>query len=93
MVIRVDKCTTFGIKKFLSHSIQFKPKILVNSEVAPPVNTSESFKYFGRFFNIDMDIKDHKDILLSTLLAMLKNIESLTIPPRDKLLLYDRYVL
>ena len=93
MVIRVDKCTTFGIKKFSSRSLQFQPKLLINSEVVPPVKNGESFKYLGRFFNFDMDNKDHKDILLSNLLAMLKNIDSLTIHPRNKLLLYDRYVL
>ena len=76
MVIRVDKCTTFGIKKFSSRSLQFQPKLLLNSEVVPPVNNGESFKYLGRFFNFDMDNKDHKDILLSNLLAMLKNIDS-----------------
>ena len=57
------------------------------------MNNGESFKYLGRFFNFDMDNKDHKDILLSNLLAMLENIDSLTIHPRNKLLLYDRYVL
>ena len=93
MVIRVDKCTTFGIKKFSSRSLQFQPKLPINSEVVPPVNNGESFKYLGRFFNFDMDNKDHKDILLSNLLAMLKNIDSLTIHPRNKLLLYDQYVL
>ena len=93
MVIRVDKCTIFGIKKVSSRSLQFEPKLLINSEVVPPVNNGESFKYLGRFFNFDMDNKDHKDILLSNLLAMLKNIDSLTIHPRNRLLLYDRYVL
>ena len=93
MVIRVDKCTTFVIKKFSSRSLQFQPKLLINSEVVPPVNNGESFKYLGRFFNFDMDNKDHKDILLSNLLSMLKNIDSLTIHPRNKLLLCDRYVL
>ena len=40
-----------------------------------------------------MENKNHKDTLLSTLLVMLKNIDSLTIHPKNKLLLYDCYVL
>ena len=44
MVIRVDKCTTLGIKKFSSRSLQFQPKLLINSEEVPPVNNGESFK-------------------------------------------------
>ena len=83
MVIRVGNCTTFGIKKFSSRSLQFQPKLLIGSEVVPPVSNGESLKYLGRFFNFDMDNKDHKDILLSNLLAMLKNIDSLNIHPRN----------
>ena len=40
-----------------------------------------------------MENKYHKDILISTLLVILKNIDSLTIHPRNKLLLYDHYIL
>ena len=93
MVIRGDKCTTFGIKKFSSHSLQLQPKLLINSEVVPPINKGESFKYLGSFFNFDLDNKDQKDIHLSTFLAILKNTDSLTIHPRNKLHWNDRYVL
>ena len=93
MVIRVDKCVTFGIKKFSSRSLQFQPKLLINSEVVPPVKKDESFKYLGRFFNFDMDNKDHKDFLISNLQTLLKKIDTFNIHPRNKLLLYDRYVL
>ena len=30
MIIRVDKCSSFGIKKHLSKSIQYQPKLFVN---------------------------------------------------------------
>ena len=93
MVIRVDKCTTLGMKKFSSRSLQFQLKLIVNSEVVLSVNKDESFKYLERFLKFDMDNKDHKDTLLSTLLVMLKNIDSLTIHSRYKLFLYDRYAL
>jgi hypothetical protein len=29
MVVRVDKCSTFGIKKVLSKSAQYLPKLLI----------------------------------------------------------------
>ena len=92
MVIRVDKCT-FGIKKFSTSSLQFQPKLLINSELIPPVKQGESFKYLGRYFNFDMDNKDHKELVKSSLQTMLKTIDSLNIHPRNRLLLYDRYVL
>ena len=93
VVIRVYKCVTFDIMKFSSRSLQFQPKLLINSEVVPPVKKNESFKYLGRFFNFDMDNKDHKDFLISNLHALLKKIDTLNIHPRNKLHLYNRYVL
>ena len=69
-VICQDKCASFGIK-FSSHSFQLQPKLLINLEVVPPVNKGELVKYLGRFFKFDMNNKDHKNILISTLLVML----------------------
>ena len=93
MIIRVDKCAVFGIKKFSSSSLQFQPKLLIDSEVIPPVKQIESFKYLGRYFNFDMNNKAPKNLVLSNLQTMLKAIDSLIIHPKNKLLSYDRYVL
>ena len=49
MIIRVDKCVTFGIKKFSSRSLQ--PKLFINNEIAPTVKSGDSFKYLGHYFN------------------------------------------
>ena len=93
MVFHVEKCNTFWIKKFSASSHQFQPKLLINSELIPPVKQGELFKYLGRYFNFDMDNKDHKELVKSSLQTMLKTIESLNIHPRNRLLLYDRQVL
>ena len=93
MQIRVDKCITFGIKKFSTRSLQFQPKLLVNSKSVPTVKNGESFKYLGRFFNFEMSNKDHQDLLLSSLHDMLQTVDSLHIHPKNKLLLYHRYIL
>ena len=93
MIIRVDKCAVFGIKKFSTSSLQFQTRLLTNPEVIPPVKQGESFKYLGRFFNFDITNKDHKDLALSNLQTMLKAIDSLSIHPKNKLLLYERYIL
>ena len=93
MLIRVDKCITFGIKKFSTSSLQFQPKLFINTKIVPPVENGESFKYLGRFFNFDMDNKDHKEIIKSYLQTMLKTVDSLYIHPNIKLLLYHRNIL
>ena len=92
-MIRVDKCAVFGIKKFSPSSIQFQPRLLINSEVIPRVKQGESLKYLVRLFNFDMNNKDHKDLALSNLQTMLKAIDSLSLHPPHKLPLYERYIL
>ena len=41
MIIRVDKCSTFGIKKSAT-SIQYLPKLLINQAVVPSVEIGKS---------------------------------------------------
>ena len=63
MVIRVDKCATFGVKKFSSRSLQYEPKLFITSELVPTVRSGESFKYLGRYFNFEMTNDAHKEKL------------------------------
>ena len=93
MIIRVDKCITFGIKKFSSRSSQFQLKLFINSELVPVVKPDESFKYLGRYFNFNMDNHEHKSQLESLLSDLLNKIDTLRILRKSKLLLYHRYVL
>ena len=44
MIIQVDKCKSFGIRKASTCSIQFKPKLYVNGEKVKPVEPRGSFK-------------------------------------------------
>ena len=43
MIIRVDKCSTFGIKKAITKSVQHLPKLLINNRLIPAINIGESF--------------------------------------------------
>ena len=81
MKIRVDKCVAFGLKKFATRSMQFQPKLFINKEIVPSVKFGESFRYLGRYFNFEMDHKDHKVQIQSCLLDMLQRIDSFTILP------------
>ena len=81
MRIRFDKCVAFGLKKFSTRSLQFQPKLFVNKEIVPSVKSGESFRYLGRYFNFEMDDKDHKVQIQSCLLNMLQRIDSCTILP------------
>ena len=93
MIIRVDKCKTFGITKRGSNTVQTQPKLFVNNEYIPPVSRDEDFEYLGRFFNYAMDNKSHKQILLDNTEEMMKTIDKLPLHPKYKILIYSRYVL
>ena len=93
MVIRVDKCVTFGIKKFSSRSLQYEPKLFVNNKTVLTVTSGETLQYLGRYLNFEMDNKVHKEKLQFSLVDMLTNIDSFPILPKNILLLYQRYLL
>ena len=92
-VIRVDKCITFGVRKYSTRSIQFQPKLLIDTQIVPPVKNGESFKYLGRFFDFDMSNEIHKSQLLSLFSKFMKGIDDLPLHPNNKRLVYHKYVL
>ena len=51
-----------------------------------------SFKYLGRYFNFYMDNSDHMSILLDTIKDLMLKIDCILCHPKNKLLLYHRFV-
>ena len=51
MIIRVDKCKTFGIQKQSTTAVQFLPKLLTNNSVIPPVKVNEQFSCLANLQN------------------------------------------
>ena len=93
MIIRVDKCSTFGIKKATTKSIQFLPKLLINNRLLPKINIGESFQYLGRYFDFEMSNNNHKEELTSLVNEIMTDIDLNPLHPKNKLLLYSRHVL
>ena len=85
MIIRVDKVG--------SSSRQYKPKLYINNELIPAIEINESFKYLERHFDYSMSNQEHKDNLCDTVDELLKDIDSLPLHPRNKLLIYHHYLL
>ena len=48
MIIRTDKCMSFGVCKKASKSVQLKPKLFINGEIIKPIELGESSEYLGR---------------------------------------------
>ena len=93
MTIRVEKCSTFGIKKAVSKSVQYLPKLLISNNQIPTVKIRESFEYLGRYFDFDMSNQDHKSKLISLADDLMSDIDLKPLHPKNKLLLYRCYVL
>ena len=91
----IPACKTFGIELLYEQtkSTQYLPKLFINSSIIPTAEIGESFKYLGRFFYLNMVDKDHKSELISLIDKLMSNIDLKPLHPKDKLLLYNCYVL
>ena len=65
LIVCVDKCSNFGIKKNGNSSTQFKPYLKINNKVIPPVKLNGTFTYFGKTFSYIMSIDKVKSELIS----------------------------
>jgi len=92
MIIRVDKCCTFGIKTVSSKSAHIQPKLFINKEFVPCVKLDDSCRHLGRHFDFQMSNQLHKTELTHLVTSTLNTIESLPLHPKSKLLLYKRYL-
>ena len=54
MMIRVEKCVAFGMKKVRAKSVQYQPEIFIKSQQVPGVRTDSSFKCLSKYFGFQM---------------------------------------
>ncbi|CAB4013493.1 Hypothetical predicted protein, partial [Paramuricea clavata] len=92
MIIRVDKCSTFGIKKAITKSVQYLPKLIISNNLIPTVKIGEAFQYLGRYFDFNMSNDNYKTELTTLVNELMTDIDSKPLHPRNKLLVYSRYV-
>ena len=93
MIIRIDKCSTFGIKKALTKSIQYLLKLIINNSLIPAIEIGKSFCYLGRYFDFEMSNNEHKSELMSNITKLLTDIDLKPLHPKNKIVIYSRYVL
>ena len=83
MIIRVDKCSTFGIKKAFTKSVQYFPKLIINNSLIPVIEIGKSFCYLGRYFDYEMSDDEHKLELVSLLSSQMKEIDLKPLHPKN----------
>ena len=91
--IRIDKCHAFGMKKVKTSSKQILPKLYLNNLLVPPIKTTESFLYLGKYFDFEMSGDQHKTVLTERLKENLLTVDQLPLHPKNKIQIYSRYIL
>ena len=69
------------------------PKLLINKDLIPTIKTGESFEYLERHFDFNMTNEKHKSKLISLVDELMSEIDLKPLHPKNKILLYSRYVL
>ncbi len=85
MIIRVDKCCTFGIKKSLTKSVQYLPILTIKNSLIPVIEMGKSPCYLGRYFDYEMSDNKHKLELVSLLTSKMKEIDLKPLHPKNNL--------
>ena len=91
-IYHVDKCSSHGIRKSATSSVQVLPNI-INKDLVPTVKLSESFKYLGRYSSFSIHSIECKTILLDPINNLLTTIDNIPCNPKNKLLLSHRFAL
>ena len=87
MIIRVDNCSTFEIRKSSTASIL--PKFFLNQVIVRTVDIGKSIEYF----NFSMDKIDHMSAVLQLVTDLMSKLDESPCQLKSKLLLYHRFVL
>ena len=90
--VRVEKCSTFGIKHNGKKAVQFQPFLKIKNQMIPPVEINASFTYLGKDFNFKMEtVKIENDLELE-LGQYLDKTSRLPLHPRSKISIIMKYI-
>ena len=82
MIIRIEKCSSFGIKKAVTSSVQHLPKLILNHDLIPTVEIGKSIKCFGRYFNFSMNNHNHLSEILDLVTTLMAQIDHIPCHPK-----------
>ena len=85
MLIRIDKCSTFGMRKEKATYLQYLPNVFIDGTQIPQIGLDLDFVYLGKYFNFGMNqIQARRDVT-EKLSHLLSRIIHLLIKPQTKL--------
>ena len=81
MIVRVDKCVVFAMKKINQTYSQYQPMILLDGKQIPAVEQCKDFVYLGKSFNFEMNLESAKNKLFEKLSELLQITSKLLVNP------------
>ena len=84
MIIRVGKCSTFGIQKLCTKSVQYLPKLLINGVLIPCVENGNGwiFSLLGCFFDFNTSNNQHMSELSSLAQDLMNDVDIKPLHPK-----------
>jgi hypothetical protein len=92
MKVRIDKCSTFGMRKQSGNYMQFQPMLTIGGKTIPAIENGGSFKYLGKIFDYDMKNNVTKTILVDRLKNLLKTTSELDVKPQQKMKILNLFI-
>ena len=92
LIVRVDKCSVFGMKKSKTESVQYQPYVTINRERVRPIKNGDSFTYLGKDFTFNMNCDQVKENLMKTIPDCTNRIDTSPIHPLGKIEIRQKYV-
>ena len=92
LIVRVDKCSVFGMRKSKSESVQYQPYVTMNRERFRPRGNGDSFTYLEKEFNFNMNCDRVKENLMKTIRDFTNRIDTTTIHTLCQIEMCQKYV-
>ena len=85
MLIRIDKCSCFGMRKENGLYSQYLPSVFIDGKAIPTIDLNDDFIYLGKRYNATMSKETAKTETIEKLKTLLGKITHLTLKPQTKL--------
>ena len=81
-----------GLRKNGNSACQFRPYMIINNEIIPPVEIGESFTYLGKSFSFDMSTEHVKNKLITDFNKYISTLNQLPLHPKNKLQVISKFI-
>ena len=92
LIVHIDKCKTFGIRKSKTSSVQYKPYLKISNTMIPQICINERFTYLGKQFSFNMKTEFVEFDLVKELSGYLEKLDLLPLHPDNKCNIVTKFI-